>query len=285
MHHYEKSWDGKPVHRRFDTLGDFLEFSEGPTDLEKGSRYSITNATNTQWDSGVGLVDSYRLAREGWRDGADKISQLSEKILDKIGRATGNQVAATPAVDGGAWVDVARYLSGEPEHFYRFEENIVSKRVIEIGMSVCASGAIPGQTILNRGAAVLAAIVAMEQKGYSVGLTVDETANYKTTLTHEVCVKVPGEILDVDRLAFVCTHPAFLRRICFAASEREPSELREAVGVHSGSYGSPMDSIEKEKFDFYLPCMRGAQPNFKTEDAAYRWVMGFLAKYGITGNE
>lgn len=282
MYPYEEKWDGKSKHREFDSLGEFIAFSRLPTDLPEYSRYSVTKSANTSWDLGAGLEGAYKLAEQGWPEGADRVARITERILGKINMAIGNQVAAVPSLDGGAWVDVSRYCAGEPEHFWRFEESERSKRIVEIGVSLSASAVIESSTICNRGAALLAAICAMEQRGFSVGITIYTGGREVVDCGCDTLIKTPGQVLDVDRLAFCLIHPALLRRIWFAAQERECAHIRLAVG---SSYGAPSDSANRGRFDYYLPCMSGRQPDFETEERAIAWTLRFIEKYGITAGQ
>jgi hypothetical protein len=116
---------------------------------------------------------------------------------------------------------------------------------IDIVVSGCASYKVSAEQICNKGAAILAAIDVLEQRGCAVSVRAEFTSGETTQgssipyrLSYTVTLKRPGDVLDVDAMAFALMHPAMLRRVIFAAKEHSPAMYRKVLGIDvDGSYG------------------------------------------------
>lgn len=259
--------------RTFESFGDLLAMGKMPKDVTGGDLYetrsSESRANEERWDFGVGLDGARKLAETGWREGAKKVDELSETISRRIQTAMAPVLGYSYGVDGGAWVDVGRYCSGEPEHFAQFG-GARARRPYEILTNITASCGIRSENIRRRGAAVLALIKILEARGWSCGITlcVSLSGGYELTCP----VKHPGAVLDIDQLAFQATHPAMFRRLVFAVQEREPDAIRRKFGFNSEGYGSITEAEAEtiRKYDLHMPVIGYSE--FDSDQFVHDWV-------------
>jgi hypothetical protein len=115
----------------------------------------------------------------------------------------------------GAEVDVARYLSGDPECMVDFFSPFGTLRTLHVYVSTMVSGSISTDEIIQRGAAIAAHIDKLESQGVRVKLTAVSygTDNGEPRHTITIGIKDYQAPLDIDLVAFVITSPAFHRRL------------------------------------------------------------------------
>lgn len=210
------------ITRTFETLSDFLDYVIVPapasvegTSRDEGDFYGPT-----------GFDETVKLARTGWREGAEQ-SQAIRALVDEVVADTTRVRSTSYGYDvNGEFLDVGRYLSGEPECFGLTVPSgeSTSSPVVKIVVNLAASAAISTRSIFARGAAVLAAIDILEGSGRRVEVWVAKggyvRGRHKKYIDIRVCVKRADHPLDSDRLAFLLCHASCLRRLFFAAQER-----------------------------------------------------------------
>ena len=145
-------------------------------------------------------------------------------------------IIKTMGTSGGA-VDVAAFLSGEPECMvdYRFDE--APQKFVNFYIGISASWTVTAHTLLKRGAVIYTMIRAMEILGYSMSLKIccrfESYCHSKAF--YSVQVKKAGEYLDPSVVAFWMTSPAVLRRLFFRLAEDSSEEERREMGFRRGS--------------------------------------------------
>jgi len=195
------------------------------------------------------LSEAVQLAREGWPEGVERLNNAPEINVD-VDCTTQLQ----PFFDlSGEEVDVARYLTGEPE-------NMIAYQMIEQPrdhiIELIVQGNQPAKTtkeqIIGRGAVILAATQAMQSRGFSIGITYATASRgpqwYDEPLfrsEYYLPLQEIGQVTDVDALAFALLHPSMTRRLMFGAYEQlEPAEVKERRDIRlSGTYGY-VDSLQ-----------------------------------------
>lgn len=221
----------KTIVKDFDTIGEYVNYvlntpqtrklTEGSDSPECGGFYGRTNS----------LAEAAALVERGWPEGAAKVSEWSNR-LDCFAAATA--AAKSKAFNWdvtGDFVDVGKYMTGEPECFGS-EDNDgeqSSSRVVSIRINACVSGALQADAIVARGVAVLVAVDVLESLGRRCEILVSQSTHTgghtmsgsvpNLHLDANVCVKRAGEPVDLDRLAFAVAHPAFFRRLGFKFME------------------------------------------------------------------
>ena len=102
------------------------------------------------------------------------------------------------------------------------------------------SSAYSAKEFMNYGAAVLSYVEGLEAAGFRCEIEVSFAANIPPVDHYlSVIVKRAEEPMELDRIAFVLTHPAFFRRIAFAVKESTPGIAEHLNGQCYGFSRSP----------------------------------------------
>ena len=200
----------------FASLAECLTFAR--REPEVALPYRTTRADHGRgWCNGVSFEGALALAEGGWIDGVQKMQAIAQRLYDTIApRATVYQNTEHALV--GAMLDIGAYVMGEPECMLDFvASEAKAPRHVDIMVNISAASLISTDTIINRGAAILACIEVLEHSGCTVAVSVASCSRDRhRTIDIRACVKSPGVPMDTDRLAFVLAHPAMLRRIILA---------------------------------------------------------------------
>lgn len=222
------------------------------------------------------------LAIDGWAGEAAKAEEVALAAVESI-EAEYDMPAFRSYYDvTGSDVDVARFLSGEPECMIGYEmvQTPRAGRVITLCASVSVSGSIKADTITRRGYGIAALAFALERIGFATELWADLSAQGGKDSAHvRVLVKGPSDELDAARVMFAYAHPAMLRVLALGAMHTLPKAAHNSLGV-GFSYGSPMDpKRDLPDGTIYLPSISSAY-DVPDADVALRQHMKDL---GIIG--
>jgi hypothetical protein len=231
----------------------------------------------TSRDSSIGwagssFADALNMVRYGWHDAGLTAVNLSSAYFTKLSGMVKHENITYDVT--GDCLDVAAYVSGEPEYWQKFEDSFENGPgdVIRIVYNGFFSSGIDGEVIQARGAALVALIQLLEFSGkrteivYHVPFT--DRMHFRATL------KASGDELDVSRLMFAVAHQAMFRRIAFSLYEQHPKE-------HSSSYGQPYELDKAYQGDIYIPCASYYDEQWTSPDKAQKWILEELAKQGI----
>lgn len=196
------------------------------------------------------------LAINGWDAESDTALSIAESTIETVSQDH-DLPAFSPVWDvAGSEVDVARYLSGEPENMIDYAPVKTPRhgRVIVLCASVSFSGSVSTRTIKRRGHTVAALAFALSRMGFAIELWADLSAQGSRITNHmRVLVKGANDELDPARIMFAFSHPAMLRGLCMPAMHSFPEDIRKALGV-GYSYGSPADPKQDlPEGTIYLP--------------------------------
>lgn len=267
---------------RRETLASFYRQCFAETDLK--TRASEKENKDKSWDFNVGWQGAVKLSRDGWAEGAAMVARMVETLSRYLPPVTDGPDTAALQDGGGAWVDIERYLQGDPVCYYGFNGQDGNRKPVEIVTNVAAHCGVDAKAMARRGAATLAVVKALELRGYSCGLTVGQgvQGNGDMRLISLVRIKEPNEALSVDSVAFTMAHPAFLRRMIFAYEEREPKDIREAIGIRpGGGYGRPDDIPDQVIPEGAIHLGKIREIDFGTEADAAQWALKLLRKAGV----
>ena len=168
--------------------------------------------------------DAAKLAREGWKEGVGRVQKIRSTIANAVQSFVSRRAEAIGYDVYGEYVDVGRFLTGEPECFgVRVSDDSVSKKVVRINVNLGVSGSVSHEVIFARGAVAVAAIDVIESSGCRVEVYgVHGSLKCSGGKIHEthVLLKSANQPLDIDRLVFALCHPSSLRRLCFAVMEK-----------------------------------------------------------------
>lgn len=235
------------------TYGSIIELAEVATRYKKDAiPIDVDFSGVSSWQ------EANDLAVNGWDTESAEAMRVAE---DAISYATAehNMPAFSTVWDvSGSEVDVARYLSSEPECMIDYELVPTPRngRVIILCASVSISGAVSTTAIKRRGHVIAALAFALSRCGFAIELWADLSAtgdNSKHTMQMRVLVKGANDELDPARIMFAFSHPAMLRVFGLAAMHDIPAEYHKALGV-GDSYGKPKDPRQDlPEGTIYLP--------------------------------
>lgn len=237
----------------FASLSDLVNVAiNGKSEMASTSRSSRVPSEGRAW-SGGSWEDASRLAVNGDIEGARR---LAPAVLKAVNALVANHPRLDPVyrLDEGRWIDVARYVKGEPECWGDMVEGERAPRKgAAVIVNVAASAAVSAPSLDRIGVAIGSAILGLQTQGYAVTLYAAEKIHpsYGRGGSNDVCltyapVNPGGSPLDVSRLS-VILRPWFLRRIMFSFDETLPHDVREFFGI-PGGYGrvAPLDIKDAE---------------------------------------
>lgn len=221
--------------------------AKAPTWASPASRNGDMSFTGT-----AKFGDAVTIARTGWPEGRARIQRATAAIA----AASKHTPAPFLQMDvAGAYPVAAIAAAGDPACMVSPEPIEDSRRpairlTYEAGYS-CAYGT---KQVENFGAAVAAYVDAAEDAGFRVELTAIYNARTHDS-TERIQIRIPvkqaDEALDMDRVAFMTSHPSAFRRIAFGLFEQLPkAERRFSMG-----YGTPCQPLpgDIEDGEIYLP--------------------------------
>jgi len=216
-----------------ESLPDVMRYLDR-TPREWNANYSREAKAATSWDMGLGYDGAVKLCATGWRDGGRSM----RLVFDSLPHATGEAIETIYSPRKGHF-SMGRYLEGNPACFRQeITEEEEQAPIISLVVNNASHGGTNASSIHNYGAAIAAAIEALEIAGNAVSLTVlNATLTDRRRCITGWKVKNAGESLDMAALAFSISHPAALRRITFALLERTPKQFE-----HYG-YRHPTDVL------------------------------------------
>lgn len=236
------------------------------------------------WAGTSSYAQAVKLAKYGWPEGLDEVQKFIAKFESVI---AGLLPIPEVAFDiHGDWLDMGRFLSGEPEHWGSLrdtEDNIETShgKIVRIGLNMAASYGFDPTTLQRRGAACVALMHMLELTGRSCHLDIVEATTNSMRQESYITVKRAGETLSPEQIAFAAVNASMLRRFRFAENEKMPYEIAKAIGCEFG-YGIPAQILRQDEYDVYLPALLGyGGKDFEGDDAAIEWVLSTLREQGI----
>lgn len=266
----------KTIIKNYETIGDYLaDLSRPDSGVSRNSQR--TGRKEFFWTES--FDEALALVRSGWAEGTARVAQYRDSLSAWLSAAKSAKSREFAWDVTGEFVDVGKYLTGEPECFGSEAETgeRTAGRVVSIRLNACVSCAVSADTIAARGIAVLCAVDLLESCGTRVEVVVSTGSDGAgTRVDGNVTVKRPGEQVDADRLAFAVAHPSFFRRLGFRFLElygHNPSLCRPASLT---DYGTREGVIE---IDEILSSVRLDAESLKAK------VLEVVQKCGLTFDE
>lgn len=230
---------GRKLHcELFDSLGEFIKYAQ--TNPKTGSS---DKPYQEDWHGphAKSLKATCELATEGWtelRPRVDNIlTDVTERLADKLSELY------KPMYDfGGAYVDMGRFVEGDPECMVNFSASADNGigRVIKVVVAGTASAYIQAEWLMARGVAVLSLIDTINKLGFGVELWWDSTISGDENNAYTTAVKLhdSADTLDINSVMFALAHPSMLRRLTFSVQEQSETAHQQHATLGSG-YGVP----------------------------------------------
>lgn len=229
----ERTTKGDQLSETYWSLAEYADHASNSADR---ARRTADGGGKSEWLAVNSFDQAVRLARLGWDEQLDATLALAESAVQTADQEH-MMDTFNPVWDvTGAEVDVARYLSGEPECMIDFPLARTSKsgRVITLVVSGVVSGSIEAETIQRRGQVIVALAMALNQLGHACEIWLDMSlkesfARGKASLAYQrIMVKSASDELDPAQIMFALAHPAMLRVIGFGTWDGFPGKWQAA---------------------------------------------------------
>lgn len=242
FHTQVHGWPQEVHIRELEGMGEAADIAQNVSEWPRSEHQRCASVReNFDFTGTHSLSEAVDLARNGWEEGKDHITEEMKRI--QAPELIGHSTQPTPFWDvSGEDVDVGRYLSGDPESMIAYDMPPAKQgKIIEFLVNCSQSAYVSKERIVRRGAAIVAAAQRLSADGYSVGVTAG-TGSQGQGMRVEYYVPIvrPGQYVDIDALSFTLTHASFLRRLIFAVRETESPRIRSVMGYYNGGgYGTP----------------------------------------------
>jgi len=178
-------------------------------------------------------------------------------------------------------VDVAGVVACNPRAGFIARKPVASTRhakgrVVRVLVNISAASEVSPEAIKRRGAAVLALVDMLQNRGLRVEVLGTFTNVKAGVLEYRWTVKAANANASLATLAFGLAHPSMLRRIVFSMMECEPAQIRQAFNIRQGGgYGTPGDSqygaTVRDQGGIYLPALT-MDGVWTSDETAREWV-------------
>lgn len=225
--------------QEFDSIQKFYEYLCN-TPFNEVFRWERHSSVNSDYDftQTHSFDEATDLLRNGWDDMSKKLTQklsTSCKTLQPM-KSQRNVLSAA-----GYQPVVALYLAGVPQNMIDKQMVVKKQKVIELTKSICYSAVIGKERIVEESIKAMMVVKKLEAQGFRVKLNlVLGTCADSRNIICKVCVKQPGERLNVSKLAFPMVHPSMLRRLFFRYIEVNP----DVTSGYKIGYGKPVHANE-----------------------------------------
>lgn len=216
----------------FDSYADFV--TAGARSATKRRRERIVK--ESEWFGADNLDHAVSMARAGLPRAGIEALRVSDDMKDRFDAAAGDTYVETYGT-AGSFVDMGRYVTGEPECMIDYEliPSDTAQRIVTIACNIAVLGHVSADAIEKRGQATVAAIEAIETTGRQVEVWADMTSRCRDgsnrVVRLSVLIKRAGEAFDVGRFMFAMTSPAMFRVFGLTAREGEacPKSFRDGL--------------------------------------------------------
>lgn len=222
-------------------------------------------------------VSSYAEALDLLANGYQPVVETLREELRCAGNGTNPRFKFSNEVAGFLPI-VPLALKGVPNSMIDMRIRPIKMKVLDIYYDMTARSSTDPDEFIKAGKVLLSAILALEQQGYKFNLygiqSYWDTNNYDNHALDVLCVKIKSSNspIDLKRMSFPLTHPAFFRVIGFDWQGKSP--ITRYIGDGRGcalSYDftpEECNTIAQELFGnnaLYLSCSRLIDNNYTTE--------------------
>lgn len=258
--HYHSTWSSPEAFARY---------------IQKADKKTAWNDSgwylgNAEWSGTETMDEALDLALNGWKEGAEKV----EKLINKIHALHPIRKKPVKYAMAGALPDVPRAVSGNIMNMKDLGSAASRKRpIITLLCDMGVNCGVSAEAITNRAAVVAAVIDQIESAGYacevvSTALTSGWGKGGFNAAT-SVMAKDSNQPVDLKRLAFALGHSSMFRRLIFADWGLEPS-CHEGLGHGLGhcGVGFNLTPEDRAKHIYELPSIEDHWRKYDTDDKA-----------------
>lgn len=225
----------------YGSLSELVAAALGPCQMPLDTRSSHKDSGIT-WDGGYDFNAAVNLVIDGDMVGARRLAPAVLSGATALMSKVEERNDPFYALDGGISIDVARYLSGEPECWLDMAVGTFNKPAVTVLINPSIGGKSSSKTIDKIGENIGATILGLQALGYAVTVYAANKCGGARNSSYELFVAAPinpgGGPLDIALMSAVL-RPCFLRRILFSIRECAlDTQWRAAMGVEvNGGYG------------------------------------------------
>lgn len=227
------------------------QFSSANEVVEVSSKREITDISfcdmphkmlDDSWHGVKTFQEALDYMKTGYQPTVDKTKQFLKNISLS---GTGKRVKFSNQVVGFAPI-VPLALQGVPTCMMDSKMAPIKTKVIDVYYDMVASSMTSPKRILEAGQNLLGAILKLEAAGYRINLYAVQTyTGSKDADMMVVKIKSSNTPIDLKRISFPLTHPAFFRVIGFDWYSKTPKGKYRSCYGHAMAYEWDNDKITK----------------------------------------
>lgn len=188
------------------------------------------------WDGVDSYDEALTLLRDGYQPTVEKLqSSIKANVAGESGRISFmNQIYGFAPI-------VPLALKGVPNCMLNMTMKPIKCKVIDVYYDMTVNAGTSPKEIIENGQKLLGAIIALEKQGYKFNLYACQA--YSRTSTDMLIIKIKSsdKPIDLKRISFPLTHPAFFRVIGFDWYSKVPG------GTYRSGYGTSLKNCLSRK--------------------------------------
>lgn len=228
------------------------------------------------------MDEALKLAKYGWKEGADQI----EKLRSRIQAANPKSPKMIRYGLAGSTPNVPRAVSGNIFNMRQPEKAKSHKKpVITLVSNMVAAWYVNKDAISNQAATIAAIVDEVESQGYSCEVIATAMSRGygkdKFQAATSIIIKHSHQPVDTMKLAFGLGHASLFRRMIFAdwcAEKTCKNGLGSGLGSVGGGFAKEQEEL-LEKGVYLLPSVQEKPAFFETEEVAMEKGLPYLMQH------
>lgn len=210
---------------RFESAVDTVE-ANNKREMTSHSFQDVRSKQYSDWEGCKSYDDAQELMRTGYQPTVDAMKDVWNGKSGELARFQfRNEIVGFAPV-------VPLAMKGVPNCMINMRMTPIKAKVLDVYYDITASCGTSASEFIRVGQAILGAIVDLEMQGYRFNLYGVQTYNGGGSCDMLVVkLKSASQPLDIKRISFPLTHPAFFRVFGFDWYSRVPG------GTYRGGYG------------------------------------------------
>jgi hypothetical protein len=243
----------------YESLGEFIRKATEPS-LSSAEYSKCTGLDEKEFSGTYNFDEAMGLVTNGWPEGRAKLMTAMA--------AAQTSTVFTPSLVmdvAGAYPIAALAAAGDPCSMVDLapvEDRV--RPIVRLLVQRAGAAAYSVEEFTNYGAAIMSYIEGLEAAGFRCEVTVCFASDFRSDGDQfcTVVVKRAEEPIEIDRMAFVMVHPAFFRRIAFAAYEATEG-LSNILSRNMYGYSRNPRADEAERGQIIVPGVNFVNPGSK----------------------
>lgn len=250
----------------------------GDTDRTSARDYG----SGRDWTLGVEFDAALEMARTGWTEQLDDALSIAESAVALCEREHDVMTPVMTYDVTGDYVDIGRYVTGEPECMVDYPLEPISKvgKVITVCVGGFYSAAMDAESLVLRGQVITALCIALARLGHNVEIWSDIAGQGHGEAHYSIRTLVKGvnDEIDPAKILLAFAHPLMFRRLGFAVMDGFKGGFAKRVGALGGYYSSK-DKVRRDlpEGTIYL---EGVSTSVNIPDA-HEALKGYLRDLGL----